>query len=78
MADKCPCTYPESFVRGGPTLTFFFFLFSFLVDEGREDLNTTISRPSLARQRNIIQLPVTIFVLFPKTNFSRNLEINKI
>ena len=29
-----------------------FCLFVFLVDEGREDLNTTISGPSLARQRN--------------------------
>ena len=28
-----PCAVPESFVRGGPTLTFFFFFF-FLVDEG--------------------------------------------
>ena len=31
------CTDPGSFVRGGPFLTFFFFL----VDEGREDPNTT-------------------------------------
>ena len=35
------CADPESFVRGGPTLTFF--LFVFLFDEGREDPNTTIS-----------------------------------
>ena len=28
------CTYPESFVRGGPTLTSLFF------NEGKEDLNT--------------------------------------
>ena len=28
--------------------------FSFLVDEGREDQNTTISEPSLARQLNAI------------------------
>ena len=34
----------ESFVRGGPTLTIFF--------GGREDLNTTISGQSSARQRN--------------------------
>ena len=44
---------PESFFRGGPTLTTFLFLL-FLVDEGREDPNTTISRPSSARQRNVI------------------------
>ena len=41
---------PESFVRGGPTLTGFF-----LVDEGREDPSTTISWPSLARQQNSIK-----------------------
>ena len=48
------------FVNGGPNLMFFlcvFFLFFFLgggglVDEGREAPNTTISRPSSARQRN--------------------------
>ena len=34
---------------GGPTLTFFF-----LVDEGREDPNTTISEPSLDSQENTI------------------------
>ena len=43
------CLDPESYVRGGPTLTLFF-----LVDEGREDQNTTISGPSLARQQNAI------------------------
>ena len=37
-----PCADPESNVRGGPTLTFF------LVDEGREDQNTTIGWPSSA------------------------------
>ena len=31
----CSCGDPESFVRGGQTLTFFF---SFLVDEGKKDL----------------------------------------
>ena len=47
-----PCADPESFVRGGPTLTKFdFHLF---LDEGREDPNTTINRPSSARQRNAI------------------------
>ena len=40
-----PCADPESFVRGGPTLTTVFF---FLVDEERDDPNTTISGPSLA------------------------------
>ena len=40
---------PESFVRGGPTLTIFI-----LVDEGREDPSSTISGPSSARQRNAI------------------------
>ena len=41
------CADPESYVRGGPTLTTVF-----LVDEGREDQNTTISGPSPVRQRN--------------------------
>ena len=36
---------PEKFVRLGPTLGF---LFVYLVDEGREDPDTTISGPSLA------------------------------
>ena len=50
-----PCVDPENFVRGGPKLTTFFFFFSFfLVDEGREYPNTTISRPSSVRQRNAI------------------------
>ena len=34
------CEDPGSFVRGGPTLTTFV-----LVDEGREDPNTTMSGP---------------------------------
>ena len=38
------------FSEGGPTFTTFFFL----VGEGREDPNTTISRPSSARQGNTI------------------------
>ena len=33
-----PCADPESFARGGPTLTTVF-----LVDNGREDPNTNIS-----------------------------------
>ena len=32
----------------------FFFYFIFLVDEGREDLDTTINGPSSAGQRNAI------------------------
>ena len=34
---------PETFVRGGPTLTFFLL---FLFDEGREDPNTIIGPPA--------------------------------
>ena len=50
---------PESFVRGGPTLTSYFcfsFFFFFFFDEGRKDSNTTISGPSMARQRNATQM----------------------
>ena len=43
------CADPESFVRGGPTLT------GILVDEGG-DKNTTKSGPSSARQRNAINM----------------------
>ena len=43
------CADPESFVRGGPTLTLFF-----LVDEERKDPNTTISGQSSARKQNAI------------------------
>ena len=40
---------PEIFARGGPTVTtFYLFLSIFLVDEGYEDPNTTISRSSSA------------------------------
>ena len=48
-----PCADPESFFRRGPTLTTFF-LFRFLVDEGREDSNTTLSGPSSACQQYAI------------------------
>ena len=54
------CADPEIFFRGGPTLMSFFFFFFFffcfvsLVDEGREDHNTTICGPSSVRQRNTI------------------------
>ena len=47
------CAYPESFVRGDPTLK----MFVFKVDEGREDLSPTLSGPSSARQRNAIKWP---------------------
>ena len=47
-----PCSDPESFVWGDPTLKTFFYFFILLlfifVDEGRENPNTTISRPSSA------------------------------
>ena len=39
-AHLSPHADPESFVRGGPVLTFFLYV---LIDEGREDSNTTIS-----------------------------------
>ena len=39
-----PCADPERYVRGGPTLTL-----TFLVDEGREDQNTTIGGPIMAQ-----------------------------
>ena len=45
----------RKFIRGGPTLTTFFLCLSFIFDEGREDINTTISGPSFARQRNAIK-----------------------
>ena len=50
-----PCADPESFVRGGPTLTVFV-LFCFVFYEGREDLNSTKRGPSSARQRNVIKM----------------------
>ena len=46
------CADPESFDREGPLLT----IFLFLVVEGREDPNTTISAPSSVRQRNANQM----------------------
>ena len=42
---------PESFVRGVPTLRFFFKVY-----EGRKDPNTTISVPSWACQQNAIYM----------------------
>ena len=44
------CADPESFVKGGPTLTTFFFK----VDEEKKDPHSTISGPSSARQQNAI------------------------
>ena len=43
MEANSPSADPESFVKGGPTLTTFW---GFLVEEGRKDQNTTISGPS--------------------------------
>ena len=42
---------PESFVRGGPNLTE-----AFLVDEGRENPNTSKSGPSSAYQQNAFKM----------------------
>ena len=44
----------RKFCQRGPNFggVFFFFFFFCLVDEGREDPNTTISGPSSARQRH--------------------------
>ena len=47
------CADPESFARGGPTLTTFFFFFLGW-GGGGEDPNPTKSWPSLASQRNAI------------------------
>ena len=41
------CADPESFAKGGPTLTIFF-------DEGKEDPSSTKSGPPSARQQNPI------------------------
>ena len=57
ISEWASCADPGSFVRGSPTLTTFL-LFVFLVDEGRQDPNTTISGPSLARQRNAIKMAI--------------------
>ena len=43
----------RKFSQRGPNLTTFFFL-SFLVDDGREDPNTTKSGPLSNRQQNAI------------------------
>ena len=47
------CADLERFVIGGPTITtfFLFFVVLYFLDEGKGDPNTTISRPSSARQR---------------------------
>ena len=49
-----PCADPESFGKGGPTLTGF--LGGGFVDEGREDQNTTKRGPVSARQQNGVSL----------------------
>ena len=48
----------RKFCQRGPNLITFFYLFfySFLVDWGIEDPNTTINEPPSARQRNVIKL----------------------
>ena len=50
---------PESFARVGPTLTTFFFL----VDEGRDDPNTTIRGPTSARQQTPLKWRFTVVTL---------------
>ena len=55
---KFLCAGPESLVRKDPTFTGF--LFCFLVDEGREDQNTTKSRPLSPRQPNAIRWRFTV------------------
>ena len=47
------CADPESFARGSPSLTTFFFLF---FDEGKEYLNSTKRWPSSAHERNAIEM----------------------
>ena len=46
----------KKIVRGGPTMTVFFVCVFLLVYEGREDPDTTISRPSSAHQQNAIKM----------------------
>ena len=46
---------PESFVRGGPTLTTFVLTDAVLREETREDSNTTISGPYLAVRKFAIE-----------------------
>ena len=48
------CADPVSFVRGGPTLTRFFFLL--LLMGSREDGNATKSGPSSVTQQNAIEM----------------------
>ena len=52
------CADPESFVIGGPTLTTFFFVVLFFLDEGVEDPNTFFWRATSARQRNATEMAV--------------------
>ena len=53
---QCSCADPESFVRGGPTLTTFFFLFFLRFDEGGRIQISLISGPSTASMRNAIKM----------------------
>ena len=46
----------REFSRWDPTMRTFFFLFFFLIDEGREDPYATISWPSLVHVRNAISM----------------------
>ena len=55
---RASCTDPESNARGGPTLTTFF-----LVDEGRDDPNTTISGPTSARKQMPLKWRFTVVPL---------------
>ena len=54
------CADPESFVRGGPILTCFLFIYLFIYffDEGREDQNSTESGPLLTRHRRFAGVPM--------------------
>ena len=54
------CSDPESFVRGSNVVC----LFAVLVDDGREDPNTTICGPSPALQRNASWPPSGVFLCF--------------
>ena len=48
----------RKFCQRGSNFDNSFFVCFFLVDEGKEDPNTTISGPSWARQRNAIKMAI--------------------
>ena len=52
----CISADQESLSEGVNFDIVFFFLFFFLIDKGREDPNSTIRGPSLARQQNAIDM----------------------